>query len=116
MRGCVERQHLLAMAHGAVDAGQDVVVGQFEGVKELDDDGNVGETGVADSLDEGGDVVKATVVGPPPVGIALEVVVLQMKESDLVMTDDGIDEAGLRQLREAQVAFEVVGRESSVVS
>jgi DeoR/GlpR family transcriptional regulator of sugar metabolism len=31
---------------------------------------------------------------------------------DLVMTDDGIDEAGLRQLREAQVAFEVVGRES----
>jgi DeoR/GlpR family transcriptional regulator of sugar metabolism len=31
---------------------------------------------------------------------------------DLVMTDDGIDDAGLRQLREAQVAFEVVGRGS----
>jgi DeoR/GlpR family transcriptional regulator of sugar metabolism len=27
---------------------------------------------------------------------------------DLVMTDDGIDDAGLRQLQEAQVAFEVV--------
>jgi DeoR/GlpR family transcriptional regulator of sugar metabolism len=35
---------------------------------------------------------------------------------DLVMTDDGIDDAGLRQLQEAQVAFEVVGRQSSVVS
>ena len=34
---------------------------------------------------------------------------------DLVMTDDGIDDAGLRQLQEAQVAFEVVSRESSVV-
>jgi DeoR/GlpR family transcriptional regulator of sugar metabolism len=34
----------------------------------------------------------------------------------LVMTDDGIDDAGLRQLQEAQVAFEVVGRQSSVVS
>jgi DeoR/GlpR family transcriptional regulator of sugar metabolism len=32
---------------------------------------------------------------------------------DLVMTDDGIDAAGLRQLQEAQVAFEVVSRESS---
>ena len=31
---------------------------------------------------------------------------------DLVMTDDGIDDAGLRQLQEAQVAFEVVSRES----
>jgi DeoR/GlpR family transcriptional regulator of sugar metabolism len=31
---------------------------------------------------------------------------------DLVMTDDGIDAAGLRQLQEAQVAFEVVSRES----
>jgi DeoR/GlpR family transcriptional regulator of sugar metabolism len=31
---------------------------------------------------------------------------------DLVMTDDGIDDAGLHQLREAQVAFEVVSRES----
>ena len=29
---------------------------------------------------------------------------------DLVMTDDGIDDAGLRQLQEAQVAFEVVSR------
>jgi hypothetical protein len=104
------------MAHGAADAGKDSFVGQFEGVKELDDHGNISETGVADGLDEGGDVVKAAVVGPPPMGIALEVVVLQMKESDLVMTDDGIDEAGLRQLREAQVAFEVVSRQSSVVS
>ena len=57
MRGCVERQHLLAMAHGAVDAGQDSIIWQFEGVKELDDDGNVGETGVAHSLGEGGNVV-----------------------------------------------------------
>ena len=31
---------------------------------------------------------------------------------DLVMTDDGIDAAGLRQLQEAQVGFEVVSRES----
>jgi DeoR/GlpR family transcriptional regulator of sugar metabolism len=31
---------------------------------------------------------------------------------DLVMTDDGIDDAGLRQLQEAQVAFEVVSRQS----
>ena len=31
---------------------------------------------------------------------------------DLVMTDDGIDDAGLRQLQEAQVAFEVVRRAS----
>jgi DeoR/GlpR family transcriptional regulator of sugar metabolism len=31
---------------------------------------------------------------------------------DLVMTDDGIDDAGLRQLQEAQVAFEVVSCES----
>jgi DeoR/GlpR family transcriptional regulator of sugar metabolism len=30
---------------------------------------------------------------------------------DLVMTDDGIDAAGLRQLQEAQVAFEVVSRQ-----
>ena len=30
---------------------------------------------------------------------------------DLVMTDDGIDDAGLRQLQEAQVAFEVVSRQ-----
>jgi DeoR/GlpR family transcriptional regulator of sugar metabolism len=29
---------------------------------------------------------------------------------DLVMTDDGIDDAGLRQLQEAQVGFEVVSR------
>ena len=84
MRVCIERQHLLAMAHGAADAGEDSVVGQFEGVKELDDDGHVGQTGVADGLGEGGDVVKAAVVGPAPVGIALEVVVLQMKEGDVV--------------------------------
>jgi len=31
---------------------------------------------------------------------------------DLVMTDDGIDDRGLRQLQEAQVAFEVVSRQS----
>jgi DeoR/GlpR family transcriptional regulator of sugar metabolism len=31
---------------------------------------------------------------------------------DLVMTDDGIDDAGLRQLQEAQVPFEVVSRAS----
>jgi len=31
---------------------------------------------------------------------------------DLVMTDDGIDAAGLRQLQEAQVGFEVVSRQS----
>lgn len=31
---------------------------------------------------------------------------------DLVMTDDGIDDGGLRQLQEAQVAFEVVSRQS----
>jgi len=30
---------------------------------------------------------------------------------DLVMTDDGVDAAGLRQLQEAQVAFEVVSRQ-----
>ena len=31
---------------------------------------------------------------------------------DLVMTDDGIDDSGLRQLQEAQVAFEVVSRQA----
>ena len=31
---------------------------------------------------------------------------------DLVVTDDGIDDTGLRQLQEAQVAFEVVSRAS----
>ena len=34
-----------------------------------------------------------------------------LTDFDLVMTDDGIDDAGLRQLREAQVPFEVVRRE-----
>jgi DeoR/GlpR family transcriptional regulator of sugar metabolism len=34
-----------------------------------------------------------------------------LTDFDLVMTDDGIDETGLRQLREAQVRYEVVARE-----
>jgi DeoR/GlpR family transcriptional regulator of sugar metabolism len=33
-----------------------------------------------------------------------------LTDFDLIMTDDGIDETGLRQLREAQVPFEVVAR------
>ena len=33
-----------------------------------------------------------------------------LADFDLVLTDDGIDEAGLRQLREAQVPFEVLAR------
>lgn len=33
-----------------------------------------------------------------------------LTDFDLVMTDDGIDDAGLRQLREAEVPYEVVAR------
>jgi DeoR/GlpR family transcriptional regulator of sugar metabolism len=33
-----------------------------------------------------------------------------LSDFDLVMTDDGLDEAGLRQLREAQTPFEIVER------
>ena len=33
-----------------------------------------------------------------------------LTDFDLILTDDGIDEAGLRQVREAQVPFEVLAR------